>query len=314
MSHNAHKGSKGVALKSARSSPKGRGDEPSFFSSQISGARRFFLQLNSASRGFHVVCGGREQCAANYRITRRDFPYVALEFVAQGEGTLLLAGKEFRLMPGAVFSYGPGIAQDMRCRPEKPMTKYFVDFGGSQVIKHLVRPGPRPGEIVQSAAPEQIADILERLIDAGQGDTLFHERICRAIGEHLLLRIAETAVPLGTVGTAAYVTFQRCRDWLDVHYPHVEKLAHIAAECNVHEVYLCRLFKRYAFRGPWQYVLRLRMRDAALRLQAPNARVRDVAHACGFADPYQFSRTFHRVLGMWPRNFMQLQRNQEHAR
>jgi AraC-like DNA-binding protein len=260
-----------------------------------------------------VVCGGSEQCAPEYQISRKDFPYVGVEFVSQGEGNLVLNGKEFRLMPGAVFVYGPGVTHDIRSKTDKPMTKYFVDFAGNQAPQHFLRPGPRPGEIVQSTAPEQISKIFERLIDAGTSDSLFHERICRLMGEHLLLRIAETSVPLGTVGTAAYVTFQRCREWVESNYWQVEKLSQIAADCDVHEVHLCRLFKRYAHRGPWQYVLRLRMRDAALRLQVPNVRVRDVAEECGFNDPYQFSRTFHRVLGIRPRRFMQLQRQNENS-
>ena len=34
------------------------------------------------------------------------------------------------LNPGAVFSYGPRIAQDIWTDPEKRMVKYFVDFVG----------------------------------------------------------------------------------------------------------------------------------------------------------------------------------------
>jgi AraC-like DNA-binding protein len=53
------------------------------------------------------------------------------------------------------------------------------------------------------------------------------------------------------------------------------------------------------------------MQDAATQLCAPHVRVRDVALACGFDDPYQFSRTFRRTLGMWPLHFMQLKRSNE---
>ncbi len=286
-------------------------DEPEFFSHQVAGASRFCLGVHDQVHGFQVVCGGSERCSADYHIARNDFPYPSVEFVAMGEGELVLEGRQFHLSPGAVFCYGPGVPHVILCRPDKPMTKYFVDFSGSQAMKYFVRPGPRPGEIAQSTAPEQIAEIFERLIGAGRSDTPFHERITRLTGEHLLLRIAETAVPLGTVDTAAFVAFQRCREWVDRNYRHVKTLSQMALECDVHKVHLCRLFKRYIHRSPWQYVLRLRMRDAALRLQAPNARVRDVANVCGFNDPYQFSRTFHRVLGIWPQHFIELQRHSE---
>jgi AraC-like DNA-binding protein len=288
------------------------GAEPAFFSSQIADARRFFLRLNEPwPEGFNVVCGGSEHCSSDYHIARKDFPYVAVEFVARGEGNLVMNGQSFPLMMGAVFVYGPGVEHDFRCRPDKPMMKYFLDLAGPQVVRRLVRPGPRPGEVAQSSAPEHIAEIFEHLIDAGKRDTPFRERMCRAISEYLLLRIAESTVPLGTVGTTTFETFQRCRQWMDQNHRRAQSLEQIAIECQVDESYMCRLFKRYAHQSPWQYVLRLKMRHAAQRLQERNTRVSDVAYEFGFTDPFQFSRSFRRVFGISPRTFMRLPRQGE---
>jgi AraC-like DNA-binding protein len=288
------------------------GEEPPFFSRQVAEARRFFLRLNAPWPGrFNVVCGGSEHCSAEYHLVRQGFPYWAVEFVVRGEGTLVLNRKTHPLMTGAVFVYGPGISHDMRCRPKSPMTKYFVNFAGPQVMQHFVWPGPRPGEIMQSSAPGHIAEIFEQLIDAGKRDTPFRERICRTIGEHLLLRIAESAVPLGSVGAVAFETFERCCQWMDRNYREAESLAQIALACRVNEAYICRLFKRYAHQSPWQYILRLKMRDAAQRLQSRDVRVSDIAYEFGFPDPFQFSRTFRRVFGLSPQRFIRLQRREK---
>jgi AraC-like DNA-binding protein len=296
----------------SKSIPRNSRDEPNFFSSQIADARRFFLRLNGPwADEFNVVCGGCENCLADYRISREDFPYYAVEFVSRGEGTLALNGKTHPLMTGAVFAYGPGIQHDMNCDPKKPMIKYFVDFSGPGAPAFLGRPGPRPGEIVQSTSPQHIVDIFEQLIEAGKRDTPFRERICRAIAQHLLLRIAESAVPLGAVGAIAFETFLNCRQWMDTNYRRTESLQQIAENCNVEMSYMCRLFKRYAHQSPWQYVLRLKMRAAAQRLQARDARVGDVAEEFGFADPFQFSRSFRKVFGVSPRKFMRLPRQGE---
>ena len=287
----------------------GHAGEPAFFSHQIAEARRFFLRLNAPwPERFNVVCGGSEHCSSDYHVRRDDFAYYCIEFVAQGKGNLVLSGNTYPLMTGAVFAYGPGVAHDIRCRPDKPMTKYFVNFAGPGTLKQFHRPAPRPGEIAQSSAPEHLSEIFEQLIDAGKRESPFRESICRAIGEYLMLRIAESAVPLGTVGTVAFETFQRCREWMDQNYRQVETLEQIASNCNIDEAYICRLFKRYEHQSPWQYILRLKMRDAAHRLQAGDVRVSDVAYEFGFGDPFQFSRTFRRVLGISPRAFIRLQR------
>jgi AraC-like DNA-binding protein len=288
------------------------GGEPRFFSQQITEARRFFLRLTPPwPEGFNVVCGGSEHCAADYEVVRKHFHYFVVEFVASGEGLLVMNEKTYPLMTGAVFVYSPKTAYEMRCRSEKPMTKYFVAFAGSQVRNRLLPPAPKPGEIAQSSAPEHIVEILEGLIDAGQRETPFRERICRAIGEHLLLRLAETSVTLGTIGTQAFDTYQRCRRWIAENYRQIEDLPVVASMCNVDRAYLCRLFKRFAHKSPWQYVLQLKMRDAAHRLQSSDLRVRDVAYEFGFADPFQFSRTFHRILGVSPRQFKRLQQRSQ---
>jgi AraC-like DNA-binding protein/uncharacterized cupin superfamily protein len=286
-------------------------NEPAFFSGQIAEARRFFLRLRPPwPAGFNVVCGGVEHCTSDYHITRDDFPYVAVELVAQGQGSLVLKNRSYALTAGMVFAYGPGVAHEIYCDHERPMTKYFVAFAGRQVARKLISPCPRSGEVVQSAAPENVVEVFEQLISSGKQDSPFHERICNVIGEFLLLRIAESTVPLGTIDTEAFGTFQRCREWADQNYRRVESLPHFASECCVHGGYLCRLFKRYAHRSPWQYVLHLKMREAAQRLQVPEVRVRDVASEFGFKDPYQFSRTFHHVLGVRPRTFIRLQRRE----
>lgn len=291
------------------------GTEPEFFSHQITEARRFFLQLHPPwNEGIVVIGGGNEHCTADYHIARADFPYYSVEFVARGEGTLCLGGPPLgdgvwhTLTTGAVFVYGPGIPHDMRCSPDRPMEKYFLTFAGAEAKKRLLASIPRPGEIVQSAAPEHVLRLFEDLIDAGRRETPYRARICRAIMEHLLLRIAESAVPLGTIGTDAFDTFQRCREWIEQGYRRIESLSEIAAHCGVDPAYICRLFRRYAHQSPWQYVLRLKMRDAAQRLQSQDVRVGQVAAEFGFNDPFQFSRTFRRVLGVSPRQFVQLQR------
>jgi AraC-like DNA-binding protein len=73
-----------------------------------------------------------------------------------------------------------------------------------------------------------------------------------------------------------------------------------AQECHLNNAYLCRLFKRYDEGTAYGYLLRMKMNDAAERLQSPTALVKQVAEETGFANPFHFSRTFKAVLGISP--------------
>ena len=74
--------------------------EPAFVSQQVTEARRYYLNLNPLRKAaFTVVCGGVERMRPEYVVIRRDFPYFAVELVAEGEGTLLLHGRRLHLAP-----------------------------------------------------------------------------------------------------------------------------------------------------------------------------------------------------------------------
>ncbi|HLZ52859.1 MAG TPA: AraC family transcriptional regulator, partial [Verrucomicrobiae bacterium] len=52
---------------------------PDYFSTQVSRARRFYLNLNPAPRtDLAVVSGGVEHCTPDYVIGRKSFPFYAV--------------------------------------------------------------------------------------------------------------------------------------------------------------------------------------------------------------------------------------------
>jgi AraC-like DNA-binding protein len=279
--------------------------QPGFFSSQVTEAQRFFLDLEPPpGKRLAVVSGGRESCAPDYRIRRPGFLYRSIEFVARGEGSLRLGGEVHRLVPGAVFAYGPGIPHDIRTDPGRPLVKYFVDFAGRESRRLLRRPAPEPGRIVQTSSPDEVLRLFDDLVRSGRRSTPWSARICAAILEHLVLKIAETAIPLGAAGTLAFETFQRCRSAIDEGFLELRTLGDIARRCRVDPAYLCRLFGRFGHQSPYRYLVRLKMDHAARRLREPGALVKRVACEMGYDDPFHFSRAFKRVLGVPPGRFV----------
>jgi AraC-like DNA-binding protein len=273
---------------------------PEFFSLQTTRARRFYLDLDPPrSQRLTVVCGGIEHCESDYRIRRSNFRYYSVEFVAGGEGSIRFRGNEQPLGAGSVFAYGPGIPHDIRCDPARPLVKCFVDFVGRAAPDLM----PLPGNLVRTSAPQRVLRLFEDLITAGQGNTPFSARLCACVLEQLLLTISETAVEPAVIGSAAFETYQRCRQYVDDHFLILRGLDELAGQCHIDSAYICRLFKRFDHQSPHQYLVRLKMLEAGRRLQVPGALVKQVSTELGFTDPFQFSRTFRRVIGMSPRSF-----------
>jgi AraC-like DNA-binding protein len=285
---------------------------PDFFSAQVSEARRFYLNLDPPpSRRLVVVSGGCEHCDRDYHIRRSDFPYYSIEFVARGEGWLKLDGQRHALTPGLIFAYGPGISQDIQNNPDRPLVKYFIDFTGAQGKALLRAPAPQLGQVAQTSTPDDVLSLFDELIRTGLRDTPHRDRLCALIVEQLILTIAQSAVPPGSAGTLAFETYQRCRACIERDCLELRSLVEIAERCLVDPAYLCRLFARFDHQSPYQYLTRLRMSHAAQRLQTPGTLAKQVAAEMGFSDPFHFSRTFRRVLGVSPKRFVQLQRPRE---
>src|SRR5258707_5604531 len=83
-----------VAMASAQSRS---GKLPYFVSTQVTEARRYFLELaTKPSREIVVVCGGCERVRSDYLVDRSKFSFLVLEFVAESAGSLGFAGRRYR--------------------------------------------------------------------------------------------------------------------------------------------------------------------------------------------------------------------------
>ena len=276
-------------------------DEPAFFSSQITAARRFYLG-HSALREMRlaVTSGGFERCDPDYLIDRPIFPDFCLEFVLNGRGWLCLAGRQVEMEAGVIFTYGPGVPQRMTADPLDPPEKYFIDFNGRDALRLMRKCNLAPGTCRRIAAPHEIARILDDLVRDGVRGGPFVAELCSAMLEYLLYKIV--AMPdIEKAQSAAYSTYYNCREWIEANYLRVHTLRDIARATHIDEAYLCRLFRRYDPQSPHELVTRLRMNKAVELLNDPRLLVKQVAAEVGYADAFHFSRTFKKTFGVSPK-------------
>ena len=80
-------------------------------------------------------------------------------------------------------------------------------------------------------------------------------------------------------------------------------IAELAHEAGLSPYHFLRTFERLTGVTPHQFVLRTRLREAALRLDDEPGRVLDIALDCGFGDVSNFNRAFLTEFGMSPRQY-----------
>jgi AraC-like DNA-binding protein len=276
-------------------------DVPDFFSKQVLEANRFYLgAFGPSAKLLAVVSGGCEHCESDYRIDRRDFPFYCLEFVARGKGSLRINDQTRSLSPGMVFTYGPGVAYAMNTEADDPFIKYFVDFTGRKAHRLLEDHDLGPGAVVQVNAPDVILHVFDDLVDNGASGRRFGPQICAILVKLLVLKITEMQTTEMRYPTEAFTTYQTCRVFIQNNYLRIHTLDDIAEACRVNKAYLCRLFQRFDNQSPYHYLMLLKMREAAKRLQRRGSLVKQVGYELGFEDPFHFCRVFKNVFGLSP--------------
>ena len=81
------------------------------------------------------------------------------------------------------------------------------------------------------------------------------------------------------------------------------RLGSLAREAGLSPYHFLRIFERLTGLTPHQYVLRARLREAAMRLAAAREKILDIALDCGFGDVSNFNRAFRTEFGVSPRAF-----------
>ena len=269
-------------------------------SSQVAGARYCFLdRAKGRQSDLQVVLAGREECRPDYRIFRESYPTHALEVVVAGTGVLQLGGKTQRLVPGMVFSYGPGIPHGISA--EGPgLVKYFVDFTGRESDELLATAFLKPGRSILARHPDQIAALVDLILDRAGEKSRLNEGLCADYLRAILRLCTET------LGKKRGV---RGRDdclrpalaLINAEYLRIRSVSELSSRIGVTPEHLTRTFRRGGLQPPSIQLASKRMSHAAGLLLSGDAKVKQIAYELGFATPFHFSAAFKRHYGCSPR-------------
>jgi AraC-like DNA-binding protein len=90
---------------------------------------------------------------------------------------------------------------------------------------------------------------------------------------------------------------------LEQHYAEPLTIDDLAKVARMSQSTLFRVFRHIMGRSPVDYLIRLRVGKAAQILRRESLRITEVSEAVGFSDSNYFSRQFHQVMGVTPREY-----------
>lgn len=89
---------------------------------------------------------------------------------------------------------------------------------------------------------------------------------------------------------------------LESNYNRKTTLSELARQAHCTSQHFCSTFKRYFGFSPWDYLIQIRMRQAAYLLRDHNLSISEIADMAGYDDIYYFSARFKKYFGLSPLN------------
>jgi AraC family transcriptional regulator len=105
------------------------------------------------------------------------------------------------------------------------------------------------------------------------------------------------------VGGLSANTARKVTDYIERHLDGQLRLRELASFAGLSVFHFLRCFKRCTGLPPHAYVRERRIERAKQLLARDQVAIAEVAFRCGFSDQSSFARTFHRIVGVTPREF-----------
>ncbi len=253
--------------------------------------------------------GGFLRCPPGWQDIDYTPDYHKFYFIRDGECELVIGGQVIRPKPGEMVLMPAGVQQSYYLVSNNRVEKFWCHFTaaiGGVSLFDLFESRP----VVRVADCAGMEALFRRLFAAHGSDSVSAVLEERAALLELIARyLTLSQAALRPAGEE--IDFRPVLRYIELHLRQDIPVADLAGIVSLHPRYFISRFKSRFGCPPKQYIGRRRMENAKTLLQTTDLPVGAVADACGFTDPFYFSRLFKRVTGFSPTDFRSLRL--EHA-
>jgi AraC-like DNA-binding protein len=225
----------------------------------------------------------------------------AISFVESGGFALRVAGRWHHLEPGHLFVTTPGLEFACAHDAERP-DDVCLSVRFAEAAVESLRSAGAGGLGAPVASADNRRRYLGLQLAAGDGDGARTEALAGALYWSLSTP-GPVRRPFGAGQLGWYAArLARARELMDTAWAAPLTLSQIAREAGMSPYHFARVFAELEGVPPHRYLVAVRLRHAAARLQAGGG-VTDTAHATGFGSPSHFATAFRRRFGVTPSRY-----------
>lgn len=243
----------------------------------------------------NIFLFAERKCYPDWKITKSKISFHDLTFVVEGKATYYINEQKFTVEAGDVVYVPGGSIREAHTFKECPMYAYPFNFYWSEPHNHIHLPF---GTVTKKGITKEILGYLREFHHTWERKQPYHLIQARAIFELILHRLLSDTYRHST--TLIDLRVKKMTALIENHYSEEITIHDLAAELNLHPVYLGKLFKNNMGTTYKEYLHRVRINHAENMLSSGNFNVSEVAERTGFQDLSYFSKVFKSLKGYPP--------------
>lgn len=242
---------------------------------------------------------GFEECQANYSFGPVVRDHYLFHFVFEGKGEFFSGNdKRYSLHRGQAFLSIPGEKTSYRADSIDPWKYGWLGFNGFDAMRVINVLGiSQSNPIISIKSIEKLRDCVERLIrnyDKSGNSFLTTSNMFEAFS--FLKYNKDISINSDSVLNTAI-------DYIMQNITHQITVAEIAELTAFSSPQIYRLFQKKTGMSPKQYILRLRINNAASLLATTSMNINEIASQCGYKEANNLIRQFKQIHGCPPTTY-----------
>lgn len=252
---------------------------------------------------------GFQKCEPRYQWGPGVRDHYLIHHVISGKGYYQVNNTTYELNSGDTFLVYPQTEITYYADAVTPWEYAWVGFNGSDaaIILKATDFSKEHPIITTSPITNTIKKHLSGIYDA-RGNSFMDSvemtgRLYQTLA--LFMKNATTNTQIGTAGS--YV--QTAIAYISANYAYPITIEDVAHYVGVSRSHLFRSFETILAQSPKEYLTHFRIKQAGYLLEHSSLSIAAIANSVGFDNGLYFSRTFHKISGMAPRDYRQQKQN-----
>ncbi|MFD2918284.1 AraC family transcriptional regulator [Terrimonas rubra] len=271
------------------------------------------VQQNLLLQHLHICSIGHYPKAKDhYTYRKKGLPENFIFYCVDGHGWYQLNGVRYEVGPNEFFILPQNQEHAYGSSDENPWSIYWIHFGGTSLPTlnevYAVQQFFKPSHIKSNNEIIAIFTRIYKTLQLGYSiDNLLFANMCLA---HYLTLFVYSERHNDKVDSNNLDCVDNAILYMREHLAENIALGDLSKNYNYSVSRFSNLFKQKTGYAPIDYFLQMKMQRACQQLDFTSHSIKEIAFNMGFDDPYYFSKRFRTIIGVSPRKYRALKKQE----